>query len=179
MSRPALTPLDAAWLALLGHAAAALAALGLDRWERGGVRLTLASAPTVRVGDELVVTGVKAAPPDCRTCGACCASLAEDRDRHADVTPTDVARMRPRTVRLHVIEDRRRCATKAVWKAQRSGPLAGARACVCSALRGSVMGRTSCGIYEERPDVCREFEAGSRRCLESRALANMHAQETT
>ena len=86
MIRPALTPLDASWLALLGHvealvdlaalvratghprvrpgqaearqrAAAALAALGLDRWERDGVRLTLTSAPTVRAGDEVVVVG--------------------------------------------------------------------------------------------------------------------------
>jgi hypothetical protein len=38
-------------------AAAALAALGLDRWERGGVRLTLTSAPTMEVDGQTLVTG--------------------------------------------------------------------------------------------------------------------------
>lgn len=107
------TPLDTAWLALLDHAealldlaalvrragfprvrpgqeaarrraAAALAAFGLDRWERDGVRLTLTSAPTIRVGDELVVTGasrlvVRMAPR--RTPLAPVASLDEARRR--------------------------------------------------------------------------------------------------
>ncbi len=86
MTRPSLTPLDATWCRLLAAvgalhelaaavraagsprvrpgqhairraAAAALATLERDRWEDRGVRLTLTSAPTVRVDGEVVVTG--------------------------------------------------------------------------------------------------------------------------
>ena len=108
-------------------------------------------------------------PLDCRTCGACCASLGTESGKIADMTHADVARMSRRTVRLHVL--RGDLATRATWKAQRSGPLAGMKACVCSALRGSVFKAVSCGIYEERPDVCRTFEVGSNRCLDARREA--------
>ncbi|MCX5660606.1 MAG: YkgJ family cysteine cluster protein [Planctomycetota bacterium] len=33
--------------------------------------------------------------------------------------------------------------------------------------------KNRCGIYETRPRVCREFEAGSVRCQEARALGNL------
>lgn len=111
------------------------------------------------------------AAPDCRTCGACCASLGEESVTIADVSTTDLARMTSRTVRLHVIDDRGHVATRATWKAQRSGPYVGMSACVCSALRGSVLARVSCGIYEQRPTPCHDFEAGSRRCLAARKEA--------
>lgn len=34
-------------------------------------------------------------------------------------------------------------------------------------------GQKRCGIYETRPRVCREFEAGSERCQEARRLNNL------
>ncbi len=108
---------------------------------------------------------------DCRTCGACCASLAEDRPTLADVLPSDLARMSPRTVRLRVLREHDAHGTKTAWKQQVTGPFAGHKACVCSALRGSLLSRVSCGMYDERPDVCREFEPGSKRCKEVRAAA--------
>ncbi len=38
----------------------------------------------------------------------------------------------------------------------------------CVFLRGTVGSRCSCRIYATRPDVCREFKAGSRICADVR-----------
>ena len=38
----------------------------------------------------------------------------------------------------------------------------------CRALRGRIGEQVSCFIYDERPDPCREFEAGSEACLRAR-----------
>ena len=38
----------------------------------------------------------------------------------------------------------------------------------CLALQGQVGERVSCSIYEQRPSPCREFEAGTERCLSAR-----------
>ena len=83
----------------------------------------------------------------------------------ADVSPEDLVSMGRKVVRLHVFEER---GTRAAWKSQRSGPLQGSKACVCSALRGSVLSWVSCRIYDVRPEVCRTFERGSKRCLDAR-----------
>lgn len=37
----------------------------------------------------------------------------------------------------------------------------------CSFLRGTPGVRVSCRIYATRPQVCREFKPGSRRCREA------------
>ena len=39
----------------------------------------------------------------------------------------------------------------------------------CAALVGQVGVRASCGIYEWRPNPCRELEAGSHACEKARA----------
>lgn len=39
---------------------------------------------------------------------------------------------------------------------------------VCRALEGRVGKRVECSIYESRPGLCREFEAGSPECLQAR-----------
>jgi uncharacterized protein len=38
----------------------------------------------------------------------------------------------------------------------------------CSALQGTIGKQIKCVIYEQRPPVCRQFEAGSEKCLEAR-----------
>lgn len=100
---------------------------------------------------------------DCQACGACCVSHA-DEGTLADVSNTDRARMSSRTIRLHVLNE----STKTTWKHQAGGPLRGMKACVCTALVGSLLRRVRCSIYAERPDVCREFEPGSQRCQSAR-----------
>ena len=39
----------------------------------------------------------------------------------------------------------------------------------CAALSGQLGDAVRCGIYEWRPAPCREFEEGSRACLQARA----------
>ena len=120
----------------------------------------------------------------CRSCGACCWSSV-DQPRYADVTAEDVERLPKRFVRLHVIQSRPfdrlaaaldgqhvpdgAIATK--WETQRSGPFKGIDVCVCVALRGSLMHRVSCSVYEKRPRVCRDaVKPGDKACRAYRAL---------
>jgi len=39
---------------------------------------------------------------------------------------------------------------------------------VCRALEGKVGRHVECAIYESRPGLCREFEAGSPECFQAR-----------
>jgi Fe-S-cluster containining protein len=43
----------------------------------------------------------------------------------------------------------------------------GLRACV--AFRGEIGGFCGCSIYDARPNICRQFEAGDALCREARA----------
>lgn len=109
---------------------------------------------------------------DCQACGACCVSLETESDGIATVTDEDLARMSPRTRRLHVLQENGRSPeTKTKMLAQRSGLAAGLRVCACSAFSGNLFVKTSCSIYEERPAVCRTFEPGSVRCRRAREFA--------
>jgi len=111
--------------------------------------------------------------PDCRTCGACCVSLY-DQEVFCDVTPDDQERLGKRFVRLHVLQEpyvHHGAAIKTKWRTQRAGPLRGIDACACVALRGSVMHRVSCRVYENRPHVCRTaLRPGDRACRDLRRL---------
>jgi Fe-S-cluster containining protein len=46
---------------------------------------------------------------------------------------------------------------------------------VCVAFEGDARSTCSCGIYESRPDTCRQFEAGSVACREARRLVGVSA----
>lgn len=43
----------------------------------------------------------------------------------------------------------------------------------CVALDGELMKNVTCTYYENRPNVCRKFERGSRKCVESVAKARL------
>jgi Fe-S-cluster containining protein len=45
----------------------------------------------------------------------------------------------------------------------------------CSALEGEIGRRASCGVYENRPLVCREFQAGSDDCIMARSKFGLPA----
>ena len=91
---------------------------------------------------------------------------------YADLTPEDVARQ-SRHVRgqLHAlfIGGETRHATRA--KQLACGEVG------CQHLRGTPGQRCSCSIYETRPDICRNFRAGSAMCREAR-LALKTTQES-
>lgn len=122
---------------------------------------------------------------DCVKCGLCCVSL-HDQDRFADVTAEDEKRLGKKFVRLHVIHthpfdmltsalgggDRLPqgvIATK--WLKQRVGPFKGLEVCACVALRGSLLEKTSCSIYNKRPKVCHDaVKPGDKTCKQIRAI---------
>ncbi len=118
---------------------------------------------------------------DCRTCGACCVAFYE-QDSFCDLRPKDIERLGKKFVRLHVIQpslfDRfahafdgneppTAIATK--WTESKVGPLKGYSFNACKMLRGSLMHRVSCRIYEKRPEVCRRaVKPGDRACKDVR-----------
>lgn len=111
---------------------------------------------------------------DCRTCGACCVSTEDTPYGWADVTADDLARM-SRRVRLKLVQtgggwrfNECHFATPTTWRENLG-------CAPCGFLRGAPGKRCSCGIYETRPDVCRTFRPGSRRCKESRREMGMDA----
>ena len=62
-------------------------------------------------------------------------------------------------------------AIKTVWTKQKTGPLKGIEICACAALRGSVMQRVSCSVYEDRPRVCRvAVVPGDKACRQAREM---------
>lgn len=120
----------------------------------------------------------------CRSCGICCVSLTGS-EVYCDVTVEDMKRLsksfvarnviRPRLFdRLaHAIDGNRipDGAIKTVWTKQKTGPLKGIELCACAALRGSVMQRVSCSVYEDRPRVCRvAVVPGDKACRQARDL---------
>ena len=94
---------------------------------------------------------------DCRTCGACCYGdemwihvMASDDDRLGDEG----------TRHLTVLTQHGR------GYFARSMKMLGGR---CIAFRDRLAdGGCGCSIYETRPDICREFQAGSPDCLAAR-----------
>jgi Fe-S-cluster containining protein len=90
----------------------------------------------------------------CLRCGACCAAFRvdfaiEELDEHGGTVPAGLAvEVTGRTRRMRGTDHL---------------PVR------CAALRGKVGERASCGIYEWRPNPCRELEPGGFACEKARA----------
>jgi len=91
---------------------------------------------------------------DCQQCGACCAPNT-DWLSYPEVTDEE-ALVLPERFRLQIIDGE--LATR-----DRRG---GVR---CVALEGELGVAVRCEVHDVRPEVCRQFTAGSRHCLEARA----------
>src|SRR5262245_9130967 len=98
---------------------------------------------------------------DCLLCGACCASPF-DGEGYIQVEPED--RDRLRSLALPVIEMEASGERLLLLSTRLDGQ--GKR--VCRALEGKVGRRVACSVYEDRPHLCREFEAGTPECLAAR-----------
>ena len=96
---------------------------------------------------------------------------------YADVTAEDQQRMSEATRERYLVPGGMCSFTASAERYQRGGPLHGLRVDGCAALRGSLFRQVECAIYEERPDVCREFVPGSKRCLGSRGQLIEQARE--
>jgi Fe-S-cluster containining protein len=90
----------------------------------------------------------------CQACGACCACFrvdfaAGELDDNGGSVPSGLA-----------VE-----VTSHTWRMRGTDhvPIR------CAALTGKIGGRVACGIYEWRPNPCRELEPGSDACERARA----------
>jgi len=86
---------------------------------------------------------------DCQTCGACC-SYSSSWPRFSVETDAELDRLPARFVADDLTG--MRCHDNR-----------------CTALDGTVGSRTSCMVYEIRPQVCRDCLPGDGECLEARA----------
>ena len=77
-------------------------------------------------------------PPSCDGCGACCKGWLVDVSPCSDNVPEELVK-----------------ASRALGHCMRM------RDDACIALKNN-----RCSIYENRPKVCRDFERGSKRCLD-------------
>ncbi|HZY20384.1 MAG TPA: YkgJ family cysteine cluster protein [Ramlibacter sp.] len=94
------------------------------------------------------------APHPCLACGACCASYrvdfaVEELDAHGGMVPSGL-----------VVE-----VTETIVRMRGTDHVPTR----CAALTGQVGRRAACGIYEWRPNPCRELEPGSQGCERARA----------
>ncbi len=98
---------------------------------------------------------------DCVTCGACCYNPDQNREidyvDYIEIDPHDRIMKKPELVRRLVVLDHKLRPHMRLNQHQR-----------CVALGGRLGAQVGCGIYRERPTVCREFEAGSKDCKKYR-----------
>jgi Fe-S-cluster containining protein len=106
-------------------------------------------------------------PPDCLTCGACCASpfIGEG---YIQLDADEEARLG--RMGLPVIEILSDAADRIVMLGTKEDRQ-GRRRCV--ALTGKVGRQVVCSIYGARPALCRQFEAGSPECRQARRAAGL------
>jgi Fe-S-cluster containining protein len=98
---------------------------------------------------------------DCQTCGACCAKYrvsfywaeADDGPDGADDRGARVPAALTEPLTPHL-----RCMRGTSSKTPR-----------CIALEGDIGRSVGCGIYDQRPSVCREVMPGDPQCLKARA----------
>lgn len=118
---------------------------------------------TTRAKNNLI-SPADAPVPDCQTCGACCAALP-----CVGVRGTDDAEI----------------AAEDYWDVTVKGAAGGeitvnrfmrrdAKTFACVALEGKVGEQVACRVYDRRPLMCRQFEAGSDKC---RALRRAYGLE--
>ena len=110
-------------------------------------QISLEDLPTKRARN--FVTPADAPVPDCLTCGACCTFLFAVGVKATDNAP-------PENV-WNLTDESGEIIIDAYLKRD-------AETLFCKALEIKADGKMPCGIYEQRPQTCRSFEAGSDKC---------------
>ena len=103
-----------------------------------------------------------ASPPDCLTCGACCASPFVGEGYIQLSAEEEECLGRPGLPVLEVVPDPEDGIVLLGTKRNNQGVR------VCIALIGKLAKQVTCSIYGERPELCRQFEAGSPECHQAR-----------
>lgn len=125
---------------------------------------------------------------DCTSCGVCCVSLYGN-EVFCDITEEDYNNL-PKSFRRHcgffstlqllsglfppgVIG-----ALKTRWRKQRSGPAKDFEICTCEALRGSLLRKVRCAIYDCRPQCCHTaVKPGDTSCRSMRELFDTNLRD--
>jgi Fe-S-cluster containining protein len=115
-----------------------------------------------RTSDEAPACARWEAPVDCHRCGACCREAYHSvtvsmRDPVVWRQPALIMRQGPR---FEIRRDGDRCAALAVERPHDPPPARDAAPPDARQFR--------CSIYADRPQACRDFEAGGRHCLDAR-----------
>ncbi|MEP7212947.1 MAG: YkgJ family cysteine cluster protein [Acidobacteriota bacterium] len=114
---------------------------------------------------ERTVTPQDAPVPECVTCGVCCAYLL-----FVPVSLTDSERL-SEFVELTLDDSDAEIAVDRVLSRN-------AETGHCSNLAGTLGEQIGCTIYNERPQVCHDFDAGSDRCHEYRRIYGLEPRLT-
>ncbi|MGI8786716.1 MAG: YkgJ family cysteine cluster protein [Pyrinomonadaceae bacterium] len=110
-------------------------------------QISLEDLPTKRARN--FVTQADASVPDCLTCGACCTFLFVVGVKATDTAP-------PETI-WNLTDESGEIIIDSYLKRD-------AETLYCTSLKPTADGKMPCGIYEQRPQTCRSFEAGSDKC---------------
>lgn len=98
-----------------------------------------------------VITPKDTPIPDCQTCGGCCASfVCVDVAPDSSVSPEDCWNITREGRNDEYTVDR--------YIKRKEDDFS------CTALEGKIGEQVNCRVYEDRPRMCRQFEAGSDRC---------------
>jgi len=153
------------------------------------------SKQTIKHGPKVITSRerVKITSADCLKCGACCCSLA-NQESYCDVTSEDEKRLGRKFVRLNVVRfslfdqlvssidgnEMPPGAIRTAWVAQRTEPAKGIEVLRCAALRGTVLSKVKCSVYDKRPEVCdKAVKPGDRNCKELRKIMREKLEEAS
>ena len=109
--------------------------------------------------DKNLVTRPDSPVPDCQTCGACCRIFLCTGVQNEKIDPRYYWNVTVASRDRDVVVDR--------FLKRDDETLA------CSCLSGNVGESVSCTIYEDRPKMCRNFEAGSDKCHGARRAVGL------
>jgi len=102
---------------------------------------------------------------DCQSCGACCkAHPSYEGMNYVRIYNEDAQRMTPEQRQQYTVKLRGGAHAMRLVEDKR-----------CAALDGEIGSCVSCRIYDNRPEVCRNFERGDDSCRFARMEAGIDA----
>lgn len=107
---------------------------------------------------------------DCQLCGACCTATPA-MPGYVRLYDIDLERLRGTPLPILRNDDQWSDWSEEIFRLGTKIDDRGQR--VCIAFEGKVAQACACGIYEQRPNICRKVEPGSFTCRQARAAAGL------